>query len=282
MQSKLEKLRQLRKQLNIYVQGQEKITTEDPYVFVSNHNCLMDIFYLPMAVDVPMIDMISSRVIYKNNPRRQKMVEDYLYSMPVEVHAGKVYSDMCLKSAVSLLKSGINIGIFPEGAYLSDNTVHRGRTGVCRILYAATNMGVSPKLLPVSINTHGFTDLDSYDLDDRRVDIQILDPVSYDKSYQKFLYAKNVSEKNKYLHEPVDICMQRIAQSMNRPYKNEYIELLPRDSIIFSNGSSIGIKEAQDERYISSYQKSLDDRRKVFQKSIMMGKNKICIERFER
>lgn len=278
-QSKLEKLRQLRKKLNVYVTGQGKMNEEGPYVFVSNHNCLMDIFYLPMAVDTPMVDMISSRIIYKKNLDRQKMVEDYLYSMPVEVHAGKAYSDMCLKSAVSLLYSGINIGIFPEGAYLPGNTVYRGRTGISRILYAATNMGVNAKLVPVSIDTHGVTNLDSYEVDDRRVDIEILDSVPYENSYQRFLDATNISEKNRYLHEPVDKCMQRIAKSMNRPYKNEYIELIPREDIIFYDGSTVGIQEVGDEVYLSRYKNALDSRTKVLQKSITMEKNKTSMER---
>lgn len=279
MGDKLEKLRQLRRKLNVYITGRENIEKDSPTVFVANHSCLMDIFYLPMAVDRPMVNMISSRIIYKNVPDRQRMVEDYLYSMPVEVHGGKEYSDMCLKSAVSLLNSGIDVGIFPEGAYLPGNTVYRGRTGVSRILYCVTNMGINAKLVPISINTHGIRDLDSYDLTDRRVDIQILEPVTYENSYEKFLYAKNVSEKNKYLHEPVDICMQRIAKSMKRPYKNEYIELTPRESIIFTDGSRVSVGDARDEKYLSRFKEELDTRRKIMQKSIMMEKNKIPMER---
>lgn len=269
MSSKLERLRQLRNQLSINVSGRENINSNELYLFVSNHNSLMDIFYLPMAVDVPIADMISSRLMYKKVLDRQKMVNDYLYAMPVEAHGGKVYSNMCLKSGATLLASGINVGIFPEGAYLSeDDVVYRGRTGATRMLYAVKNMGIDPKLVPVAIQSKGQFHIDSYEIDDRNVDVKILEPVDYHNSYENFLLSNNFQDKNYYLHEPIDVCMRNIAESLNRSYDNNYIELFPKGNVIFSDGSTVLTSDAQDEKYVSLYKKDLDERVKVLQKEI--------------
>ena len=178
--SKLDLLKGIRDEININIEGIENIDFDAPNLFVSNHNCLMDIFYLPMSVDIPIVDMISARLIYKRVLDRQKMVNDYLYSMPIEAHGGKVYSDMCLDSGVKLLNSGISLGIFPEGAYVPGNNIYRGRTGASRILFSAMNEGVDVNLVPVGINVSGDFDLDSYAFDGRNVDICILPSVYCD------------------------------------------------------------------------------------------------------
>lgn len=82
------------------------------------------------------ISLISSRLIYKRDIKRQEVVNKYLYSMPIEAHGGKEYAN--LESAASLLSNGYNLNIFPEGAYIDDKEhVYKGRTGASRILFRA-------------------------------------------------------------------------------------------------------------------------------------------------
>jgi len=265
---KLDILKCIRDEINISIEGSENINYDSPCLFVSNHNCLMDIFYLPMSIDVPIVDMISARLIYKKVFDRQKMVNDCLYSMPIEAHGGKVYSDMCLDSGISLLNSGISLGIFPEGAYLSGNNIYRGRTGASRILFGAMDKGIDVNLIPVGINVFGDYDLDSYIFDDRVINIRILPNIKCDNWYDMFKEGNSFSDRNNALHGPIDICMKSIADAMDRPYINDYIELYPKGNVIFSNGDTVLTGLAQNPEFVNEYNMELNDRVKVMKKEI--------------
>ena len=266
---KLDILKSIRDEINISIEGSENINYNTPNLFVSNHNCLMDIFYLPMSIDVPIVDMISARLIYKKVYDRQKMVNDYLYSMPIEAHGGKIYSDVCLESGVNLLNSGISIGIFPEGAYLNGNNIYRGRTGASRILFGAIEKGIKVNLVPVGINISGNYDLDSYDFDDRTVNIEILPNINCDNWYDMFKESNTFFDKNNALHGPIDTCMKKIADALGRPYVNDYIELYPKGNVIFSNGDTVLTDLAQSEEFINEYEIELNTRMKTMKKEIL-------------
>ena len=96
MKSKLDELRELREKLNISVSGLENIKENEVAILVSNHSCLMDIFYVPCVIDKDIISLISSRLMYKNDTLRKNVVNKYLNGFPIEAHGGKVYSQMCL------------------------------------------------------------------------------------------------------------------------------------------------------------------------------------------
>lgn len=271
--SKLDLLKSIRDEININIQGIENINSDVPNLFVSNHNCLMDIFYLPMSVDIPIVDMISSRIIYKKIFDRQKMVNDYLYSMPIEAHGGKVYSDMCLACGVDLLNSGISLGIFPEGAYVPGNNIYRGRTGASRILFGAMDKGVDVNLVPVGINVSGDFDLDSYVFDDRNIDIKILPNIYCDNFFDKFMSSDDYSDRNNALHEPIDLCMKSIAEVLDRPYVDDYIELYPKGNVIFSDGRTVINAASRYSEFIRQYDMELDKRVKTLKKEILKNES---------
>ena len=265
---KLDVLRSIRDDINISIKGCDNVDYDRPSLFVSNHNCLMDIFYLPMSIDIPIVDMISARLVYKRVYDRQKMVNDYLYSMPIEAHGGKVYSDMCLDSGVSLLNSGISLGIFPEGAYLPGDNIYRGRTGASRLLFGAMDKGIDVNLIPVGIDISGDYDLDSYCFDDRMVSVNILPSVDCDYWYDMFNECNSFSDRNSALHGPIDICMRNISDALNRPYVNEYIELYPKGNVIFSSGETVLTDLAQNSEFVNKYGYELSDRVKTMKKEI--------------
>ena len=265
---KLDILRGIRDDINVFVQGSENVDFERPNLFVSNHNCLMDIFYLPMSIDIPIVDMISARLIYKRVLDRQKMVRDYLYSMPIEAHGGKYYSDMCLDAGISLLNSGISLGIFPEGAYLPGNKIYRGRTGASRIVFGAMDMGIDVNLIPVGIDIAGDYDLDSYTFDDREVRVNILSSIDCSNWYDMFKESNSFSDKNNALHGPIDVCMKNIADALSRPYDGNYIELNPKGNVIFCDGDTVETNLAQNDEFINKYEMEIKNRVNVLKKEI--------------
>ena len=267
--TKYEELKKLREQLQIEVKGIENYPLDEPNLVVSNHNCLMDIFYVPMIIPQNIVSLVSSRLIYKNDYDRKKVVNKYLNSMPIEAHGGRIYSSMCLSYAVKLLCEGISLNIFPEGAYVDENIIYRGRTGASRILYEAKKQGTSANLIPVAIDIDSSTiNMDSYNPLECKIGISILKPVKYDDSFYQYINTEDRDEKNIFLHEPIDECMQLIAQTLKRQYVNEYIKLRPKNNVIFSDGTTIDINDAQNMYSICKYMEGLEKQKSKILKII--------------
>ena len=72
--SKLEELKKLREQLEVEIKGKDNFPKDAPSIIISNHNRLMDIFYLPMAFDEDIISLVSARLVYKQDMNRLKYV----------------------------------------------------------------------------------------------------------------------------------------------------------------------------------------------------------------
>lgn len=269
MSSKLEALKKLRENINLRVNGIDNIPTDEPVLVVANHNCLMDIFYLPASLNVDIVSVISPRLIYKKNEDRQEKITTYLNAMPIEAHGGKKYADMCLEQASKLLCEGLNIGIFPEGAYIDDlATVYRGRTGASRILYSCKDKNVTPYLIPVAIDIKSENlDLDNYYPNDDEVTVSILKPINYEDDYYNYINNDSLSLKNQFLHLPIDRSLKSIASTLNRQYSESYIELYKKNNVIFCDGKVVPTEDAQSEYYYEKYTNELEDRAKIFIKN---------------
>lgn len=261
MSSKLEELKKLKEQLNITVNGLDNYSKNEVSLFVSNHNCLMDIFYLPMSIPDPMVSLISARLMYKKEPERKELVNKYLYAMPIEAHGGSSYSNICLKYAEKLLLSGINLSIFPEGAYVSDEgVVYRGRTGVSRLLFYVKKNGVNVKLVPVSINIKNkIKDMDSFNTKDDIIEINILDSINYVDDYQMFFGTDDIQIKNNALHNVVDNALFEISKCLGKVYSMDYIELFPKGNVIFEDGTLVSTIDAKQDIYIEKYDRDLSN-----------------------
>ena len=243
-------------------------------LIIANHSCLMDIFFLPAALPEPTISLISSRLIYKKILERQRMMETYLYGMPIEAHGGPLYSNMCLNMAIEMLKKGYSTSIFPEGAYVEDNSViYRGRTGVIRILYACKKIGIPVSLVPVAIdfekrnlNLDSFSEEQNY-----QVTIKILKTIPYEEEYKKYQESNTLQEKNKFLHRVVDKSLIEIAKSLNKSYKQNYIELYPKGNVIYASGEVIPTELAQENNYVKNYAQELEMRSLKLQKELKLN-----------
>lgn len=104
--NKLEELQKLRKQVNLIINNIDIYPKKEINVLVANHNCLMDIFYLPMALPEEIVSLISARLVYKNENNRKEIVNKYLHAMPIEAHGGSIYANICLEQATKFLENG--------------------------------------------------------------------------------------------------------------------------------------------------------------------------------
>lgn len=61
---KYQKLQELKEKLNFIVEGLENYPKDNrPIYYIANHSCLMDIFYLSMAVPDNQIMVVSNRIV---------------------------------------------------------------------------------------------------------------------------------------------------------------------------------------------------------------------------
>lgn len=257
--SKLEELKKLRDKLELEIKGKDNFPKDHPCVIISNHNRLMDIFYLPMAFDDDIVSIVSARLTYKQDPHRLHFVNKYLNAFPIEAHGGKSYSHLCINQIASFLDEDISFSIWPEGAYIDDTDhVYKGRTGAARILFNTMSKGNYAYFLPVSIDIKTDDDLDNYVPNDKdKVSINICEPILPDEYYYSFINSDNKKDMNQVLHNITEEGMKQIASSLNREYVDEYIELFPKGNIIFSNGETVDKGEAQKQEYINRYQHDL-------------------------
>ena len=257
--SNLDELKKLRDKLDIEIKGQDNYPKDCPSVIISNHNRLMDIFYLPLAFDEEIISLVSARLVYKKDQDRLEQVNKYLNAFPIEAHGGQVYSDMCLRNASYFLNNNLSLSIWPEGAYIDDTEhVYKGRTGGARILFNALNNYCYAYFLPVSIDIKTDDDLDNYNPNTNDiVNITINEPILPDEYFYKFKNSCSKEERNNVLHDITIDGMKTIAKSLNREYVDEYIDLYPKGNVIFSDGTTIKTEPAQSKEYVEKYDTDL-------------------------
>lgn len=261
---KYEELEKLRESLNISIEGIDNYPIDDrPIYLIANHSCLMDIFYLSIASLKDSVMIVSNRVAYKNILDRKTVVDKYLYTLSLEsVH--KVYSDITLSAAVKILCQGINLSIFPEGVYNDKKTITRGRTGAARILFETCKQGVMPYLIPVAIDTKtNDPDLNRYKAcEDDEIEVKILEPIDYDYLLYEYLRCDNFNEKNIILHEITDIGMKNIADALGIPFIKEYKAAIPKDNIMFEDGTTIPLDNANLDENINRFKNEIDAKTK--------------------
>ena len=267
--NKLEKLKELKKSVNINIDGINNYPLDSTVIIFSNHTCLMDIFYIPMILPKEIVSAISARLIYKKDISRQEIINDILNPIPIEAHGTKFYKEACINNASNVLESGISISIFPEGVYIKDkNMIYRGRTGGTRILFNALINNSNIKLVPISINyNEKINDIDSYYPDNNQVNIKILEPINYEKWFEMYMNTNDYDIRNNCLHAVTDLAMQSIAKSLNQDYSNNYFKLDPKD-MIFPDGRLISNTECLNEELQEEYKNTLEESTKVLCRSI--------------
>lgn len=259
---KYQKLQELKEQLNFIVEGLENYPRDDrPIYYIANHSCLMDIFYLSMAVPNNQVMVVSNRIVYKPIKEKQETVNKYLYTLPLEP-TGKKYANITIESASRILASGIDLSIFPEGVYNDRTAITRGRTGMARILFETCRKGVMPYLVPIAIDvdTKDPT-LDRYKVcEDDNVEVKILEPIDYEYLINDYLQSDNIGERNAILHEVTDIGMQSIADALNLPFTGEYKPAIPKDNIMFQDGTTIPLDKAGLEENVNKFAEEINNR----------------------
>ncbi len=264
MESRLERLRQLREQVNMQVKGLDNYPKDSTVIMFVNHSCLLDIFYLPMVLPEDIVSAVSARLMYKKDMARQQVIEQYLNAIPIEAHGTAFYKNTCLQTATEVVEKGISMSIFPEGIYIPEkNKIYRGRTGGTRILFNALLSNPQITLIPVAIKyPHGLNDIDNYSDFSNDVSISILEPIAYQKWFEIFMNTQDFETRNVCLHAVTDQAMASIAQELGQEYTEDYFQLDPKNMIL-PNGDLITDEECLNPLVQKEYARILDNHAKV-------------------
>ncbi len=112
---------------NFHIEGVENIPQDRPLVMASNHRSYAD----PVILTIPMkrpVTYMAKEELFKNKLFGWFITK--LGAFPVKRGTGDM---QVIDDAVSILSSGRNLVIFPEGTRSKDGKVGKGKTGVALI-----------------------------------------------------------------------------------------------------------------------------------------------------
>ena len=120
-----------------YSEGLENIPDEGAAIMASNHEAVMDSFYLPLVMKRQL--QFPAKSEYFTAPglkgRLQKWFFNSVGQIPVDRQADDA-GDATLEAAKKVLDRGDIFGIYPEGTRSPDSRLYKGRTGMARIAMA--------------------------------------------------------------------------------------------------------------------------------------------------
>ena len=112
---------------NFHIEGVENIPQDRPLVMASNHRSYADPVILTMPMKRP-VTYMAKEELFKNKLFGWFITK--LGAFPVKRGSGDM---QVIDDAVSILNSGRNLVIFPEGTRSKDGKVGKGKTGVALI-----------------------------------------------------------------------------------------------------------------------------------------------------
>jgi 1-acyl-sn-glycerol-3-phosphate acyltransferase len=117
------------------VHGVRNIPKKGPAIMASNHLALLDSAFVPGAIPRH-VAFLGKEQLFAGKSLRARFVRSFLLAMgQIEIdRSGGSASASSLGSGVNVLRAGRLLGIYPEGTRSSDGRLHRGRTGIARVL----------------------------------------------------------------------------------------------------------------------------------------------------
>ncbi|CAB0513369.1 lysophospholipid acyltransferase family protein [Corynebacterium diphtheriae] len=126
------------------IHGLENIPDKGSAILASNHQAVMDSFYLPLMS--PRQITFPAKQEYFTTPGFVGSLQRWFFTavgqVPID-RTSKSASDDLLKTARMVLDRGDLFGIYPEGTRSPDGRIYRGKTGMARIALD-TNVAVVP------------------------------------------------------------------------------------------------------------------------------------------
>lgn len=119
------------------IEGLENIPAAGPAILASNHQSVMDSFYLPLLC--PRQITFPAKKEYFTGTGLSGAVQRFFFTsvgqVPLDRSAGNA-GEALMKAGTEVLDRGDLFGIYPEGTRSPDGRIYKGRTGMARLALA--------------------------------------------------------------------------------------------------------------------------------------------------
>lgn len=198
------------------IEGAENIPEHGGGILVSNHQAVLDSFYLPLLVRRQIT--FPAKKEYFTTPGLSGRVQKFFFSsvgqIPVD-RGAKDAGDALQSAAESVLSKGDLFGIYPEGTRSPDGRVYRGRTGVARI---AMPTG-APVMLIGMIGSGKANPIGTKIPRPVKVRIKVSEPIDPRAWAEEHGYDPDSRE---VMRPFTDYCMRRLAEMVGEDYVDVY------------------------------------------------------------
>jgi 1-acyl-sn-glycerol-3-phosphate acyltransferase len=124
----------LRVLYGIKVEGLANVPRRGPAIIAANHLSFLDSFFIPLVINRRKVTYLAKSDYFKS------WKTAWFFKMAGQIpmdRSGGERSEQALHTALSVLREGKLLGIYPEGTRSPTGKLHRGRTGVARLALAA-------------------------------------------------------------------------------------------------------------------------------------------------
>lgn len=198
------------------IHGAQHIPDDGPVILVSNHQAVMDSFYLPLMVRRQI--QFPAKQEYFTAPGLKGRLQKFFFSSvgQIPVDRGSADAGAALqRAAEEVLGRGDVFGIYPEGTRSPDGRIYRGRTGMARIAMAT---GV-PVVLTAMIGTRNANPIGTSIPRPAKVEIRISEPIDPHQWARDNGYDPDSRE---VMRPFTDFIMREISQLSGYPYVDAY------------------------------------------------------------
>lgn len=198
------------------INGAHHIPDDGPVILVSNHQAVMDSFYLPLMVRRQI--QFPAKQEYFTAPGLKGRVQKFFFTSAgqIPVDRGSAGAGAALqRAAEEVLGRGDVFGIYPEGTRSPDGRIYRGRTGMARIAMAT---GV-PVVLTAMIGTRNANPIGTSIPRPAKVEIRISEPIDPHQWASDNGYDPDSRE---VMRPFTDFIMREMSQLSGYPYVDAY------------------------------------------------------------
>ncbi|WP_072806324.1 lysophospholipid acyltransferase family protein [Rhodococcoides yunnanense] len=160
------------------VEGVENIPTRGPVILASNHQAVLDSFYLPLRVPRRITFLAKSEYFTGTGFKGafQKWFFTAVGQVPIDRTGADAAQD-ALDAGARVISKGKILGIYPEGTRSPDGRLYKGKTGMARL---ALQTGV--QVVPVAmIGTDKMNPIGSRVWRPAKITIKIGKPIDFSR-----------------------------------------------------------------------------------------------------
>jgi 1-acyl-sn-glycerol-3-phosphate acyltransferase len=194
------------------VSGAENIPRSGPVIMASNHLSFFDSVILPLVIKRRIYFLTGSNYFAGRGPRAWALRRFLLATgmIPLDRSGGRA-SEASLEAGLRVLAQDRVLGIYPEGSRSRDGRMHRGRTGVARMILESDAL-----VVPVAMSgTDRVLAVGSNSLRFERVRITFGAPLNFER-------FRGVEADRAVLRAITDEIMVEIRQLSDQEYVDTY------------------------------------------------------------